>query len=112
MKSTRQSVLPWYGYLALNAVVWVLLLAIYLIPRWDKVSFTSGIPRSGVPPLLLYIAGAFMLASIYDAVFDRVVRRRQLQREAEERPEEESDPDSKRATPPSTTVRRTGESSN
>jgi hypothetical protein len=60
------------GYLLINGIVWVVLFLIYVAVReaWFS-SVAPGIQRQGVSPVLLLIALAFLIASVYDFAFDR-----------------------------------------
>lgn len=67
---------PWYGYLLINAGVWVLLALIYVATKgaWFS-AVEAGVDRPAVGGLLLTVAACFLLASVYDFVFDRFSRR-------------------------------------
>lgn len=60
------------GYLLINAIVWGVLILIYIAvgKAWFS-SVAPGIQRQGVSPVLLLIALAFLIASVYDFAFDR-----------------------------------------
>ncbi|MDK2970345.1 MAG: hypothetical protein PWP23_100 [Candidatus Sumerlaeota bacterium] len=70
--SSRAARFSLKGYLLINGIVWVVLFLIYVSVReaWFS-SVAPGIQRQGVSPVLLLIALAFLIASVYDFAFDR-----------------------------------------
>jgi hypothetical protein len=64
---------PLRGYLLINAIVWGLLVLVYIATRQAWFSNVSpAVMRPGVSPVLFLIGLAFLIASIFDYLFDRV----------------------------------------
>lgn len=72
----REPRFPWYGYLLINGIVWIVLMLIYAATKgaWFS-AVESGIDRPGTAGILFIIAVCFALASIYDFFFDRYSER-------------------------------------
>lgn len=69
-KRSRRSILPVWGYVLLNLVFAGMLAAFYLMSRADALRGKQEL--AGVFPVLCFCMLAFVAASIYDAIFDRV----------------------------------------
>ncbi|MBX3728866.1 MAG: hypothetical protein KF858_06750 [Candidatus Sumerlaeia bacterium] len=64
---------PLRGYLLINGIVWALLVLVYIAVRQAWFSNVSpAVMRPGVSPVLFLIALAFLVASAFDYIFDRV----------------------------------------
>ncbi len=68
--------MPLTGYVLINGIVWLLCATIWIGTKqgWTS-SVLPTIERPGTASLLLFVAGAFLVASVYDYVFDGVTLR-------------------------------------
>lgn len=68
--------MPWYGYVIANALVWLFVALVFTASKYGWFSTVQGtIDRSGVGSLLIFIPLVFLIASIYDYIYDRIARR-------------------------------------
>jgi hypothetical protein len=80
--------MPLMGYVILNAGVVVLTLAVYLVAKSGFLAPDEGtVPRPGLASVLLFIPLAFLVASVFDAIHDRVSARRGAALDDSPRPE-------------------------
>lgn len=64
--------MPWWAYLAVNAVVWVLTATAWWATREGWIlGPPATVPRPGAAVLLVFVPVAFALASIFDYVSAR-----------------------------------------
>lgn len=78
-KGPRQPRLAWWGYALMNGVVIVLCLAVYLLAKKGMVAPDAGaFARPGLASAMLFIPLAFLAASLYDAIYDRVAAAKPL----------------------------------
>ena len=74
--------LSFVGYVIINAFVIMLCVGIWLTIRygWWEPHIGPLISTTGMVPLLVFVPMVFIAVSLYDAVFDRYVRRREPRR--------------------------------
>ncbi len=77
--------MPWYGYVIANVLVWIFVALIFAATKYGWFSSVEPtIDRSGIGSLLIFIPITFLLASIYDYLYDRVVHKKDDKGETEE----------------------------
>ena len=85
MKHPREPLLSWTGYLILNGIVVLLCLAVWMIAKSGILDVGPDFERPGIAAMLIFIPACFFLASLYDALYDRLSNRRlELMEESEE----------------------------
>lgn len=90
MSQAKEPRLPWYGYVLLNVIVWVLTLGLYILAKDGFLAGDGGaLPRPGLASLLVFIPVCFLAASLYDALYDRFANRQVLERPS--KPAEQAD---------------------
>ncbi|MEQ8819257.1 MAG: hypothetical protein RLY93_03365 [Sumerlaeia bacterium] len=76
-RMARDPLMSWKGYLLANAAVWVLTIAVYaMVSRGMLSSVGPHIDRLGSRGMLLFIPAAFLFASVFDYLFDRLAVRK------------------------------------
>ena len=65
--------MPLLGYAILNGGVLLLTLGVYLVAKTGVLAPDGGtVPRQGLASVLLFIPLAFLVASVFDALHDRL----------------------------------------
>lgn len=92
----RRRLIPWWGYLAINGVALLFMVLVYQVGEMYAGSYRAF--SAGILPVLFTCYVAFVVVTIFDAIYDRLDvrrRRRGLRRHdaAEARKDGEARPD-------------------
>lgn len=72
----REALLPWYGYVLINLIVWAVVIATYVLAKKAMAGGPApAVDRPGTAAFLFFIPLAFLIASLYDFFFDRIANR-------------------------------------